>query len=82
MLDAGGLVLLTHLMSAGRLQLFPKRATMKDRTMRVGLRLSEDRELRTRSLALGADAYLTKKECASGRLLGEVAAVLSRRRVG
>ena len=46
MLDAGGLTLLMHLMSAGRLQLFPKRATMKDRTMRVGLRLSEDRELR------------------------------------
>jgi chemotaxis protein histidine kinase CheA len=44
--------------------------------------VSEDRELRTRSLALGADSYLTKKECASGRLLGEVAAVLSRRRVG
>ena len=41
MIDAGGLTLLTHLMSAGRLQLFPKRATMKDRTMRVGLRLSE-----------------------------------------
>jgi chemotaxis protein histidine kinase CheA len=44
--------------------------------------VSEDRELRTRGLALGADAYLTKKDCASGRLLGEVAAVLSRRRAG
>jgi two-component system, chemotaxis family, sensor kinase CheA len=42
----------------------------------------EDRELRARATALGADAYLTKKECASGRLLGEVAAVLSRRRAG
>ena len=29
MLDAGGLVLLTHLMSAGRLQLFAKRASMQ-----------------------------------------------------
>jgi chemotaxis protein histidine kinase CheA len=44
--------------------------------------VSEDRELRARGLALGADAYLTKKDCASGRLLGEVAAVLSRRRAG
>lgn len=42
----------------------------------------EEREVRTRALALGADAYLTKKDCASGRLLGEVAAVLSRRRAG
>src|SRR3954463_6858600 len=48
MLDAGGLTLLMHLMSAGRLQLFDKRASMRDRTMRVGLRLSEDRELRLR----------------------------------
>lgn len=44
--------------------------------------VSEERELRTRALALGADAYLTKKDCASGRLLGELAAVLSRRRAG
>jgi DNA-binding response OmpR family regulator len=44
--------------------------------------VSEERELRARGLALGADAYLTKKDCASGRLLGEVAAVLSRRRTG
>ena len=44
--------------------------------------VSEDRALRSRGLALGADAYLTKKDCASGRLLGEVAAVLSRRRAG
>ena len=43
MLDAGGLTLLMHLMSAGRLQLFNKRATLRDRTARVGLRLSEGR---------------------------------------
>jgi formamidopyrimidine-DNA glycosylase len=58
MLDAGGLVLLTHLMSAGRLQLFPKRATMKDRTMRVGLRLSEDRELRLREFGTKQRAWV------------------------
>lgn len=44
--------------------------------------VSDDREARARARALGVDAYLTKKECASGRLLGEVAAVLSRRRAG
>ena len=58
MLDAGGLTLLTHLMSAGRLQLFPKRATMKDRTMRVGLRLSEDRELRLREFGTKQRAWV------------------------
>ncbi len=58
MIDAGGLVLLTHLMSAGRLQLFPKRATMKDRTMRVGLRLSEDRELRLREFGTRQRAWV------------------------
>ena len=44
--------------------------------------VSDDREARARARGLGVDAYLTKKECASGRLLGEVAAVLSRRRAG
>jgi len=58
MLDAGDLTLLTHLMSAGRLQLFPKRATMKDRTMRVGLRLSEDRELRLREFGTKQRAWV------------------------
>ena len=58
MLDAGGLTLLTHLMSAGRLQLFSKRATMKDRTMRVGLRLSEDRELRLREFGTKQRAWV------------------------
>src|SRR5215217_2053436 len=51
-LDAGGMALLMHLMSAGRLQLFDKRASMRDRTARVGLRLPipthPDRELRLR----------------------------------
>jgi chemotaxis protein histidine kinase CheA len=42
--------------------------------------VSDDRELRARALSLGADSYLTKRDCASGRLLGEVSAVLSRRR--
>src|SRR6185436_9046322 len=41
-----GLVLLIHLMSAGRLQLFDRRAGLRDRTSRVLLRLEGGRELR------------------------------------
>ena len=44
----GPLTLLLHLMSAGRAQLFDKRASRRDRTSRVLLRLPEDRELRVR----------------------------------
>jgi formamidopyrimidine-DNA glycosylase len=58
MLDAGGLTLLMHLMSAGRLQLFDKRATMRDRTMRVGLRLPGDRELRLREFGTRQRAWV------------------------
>ena len=58
MLDAGGLVLLTHLMSAGRLQLFDKRASLRDRTMRVGLRLPGDRELRLREFGTKQRAWV------------------------
>ena len=42
------LTLLLHLMSAGRMQLFDKRASMRDRTSRLLLRLPGDRELRLR----------------------------------
>jgi formamidopyrimidine-DNA glycosylase len=44
----GPLTLLLHLMSAGRAQLFDKRASRRDRTARVLLRLPGDRELRVR----------------------------------
>jgi formamidopyrimidine-DNA glycosylase len=43
-----GLSLLLHLMSAGRLQLYEKRAGPKDRSSRVLIRLDGDRELRIR----------------------------------
>ena len=43
-----GLVLLIHLMSAGRLQLFDRRAGLRDRTSRVLIRLDDGRELRLR----------------------------------
>src|SRR4051794_34746651 len=58
MLDAGGFTLLMHLMSAGRLQLFDKRASMRDRTMRVGLRLPGDRELRLREFGTRQRAWV------------------------
>lgn len=45
---SGGLSLLVHLMSAGRLQVFDKRATLKDRRSRVLIRLTDGRELRLR----------------------------------
>ena len=43
---SGGLDLLVHLMSAGRLQLFEERASLKDRRSRVLIRLADGRELR------------------------------------
>lgn len=44
----GELCLVTHLMSAGRLQVFDKPASLKDRTMRLSIRLADGRELRLR----------------------------------
>jgi formamidopyrimidine-DNA glycosylase len=44
----GDLHLLVHLMSAGRLQLYDSRASMRDRTSRVLVRLADGRELRLR----------------------------------
>src|SRR5579863_9513373 len=42
----GGLSLVVHLMSAGRLQLFDSRASLRDRTSRLLVRLNDGRELR------------------------------------
>src|SRR5947209_6110318 len=44
----GGLSLVVHLMSAGRLQLFDTRASLRDRTSRLLVRLRDGRELRLR----------------------------------
>ena len=44
----GELALLVHLMSAGRLQLFDSRASLRDRTSRLLVRLADGRELRLR----------------------------------
>jgi formamidopyrimidine-DNA glycosylase len=47
-LELGDLALLIHLMSAGRLRLYDKRASLKDRASRVLIRLEDGRELRLR----------------------------------
>ena len=59
----GGLALLIHLMSAGRLQLYDKRAGPRDRTSRLLLRLAEDgdhppRELRLREFGTKQAAWV------------------------
>jgi formamidopyrimidine-DNA glycosylase len=56
--DGEPLTLLTHLMSAGRMQLYAKRASMRDRTSRVLLRMSEDRELRLREFGTKQAAWV------------------------
>jgi formamidopyrimidine-DNA glycosylase len=52
-----GLVLLLHLMSAGRLQLFDRRAGLRDRTSRVLIRLEGGRELRLREFGTKQAAW-------------------------
>ena len=60
-LDGAGsaepLSLLVHLMSAGRLQLFDKRASLRDRTARVLVRLADGRELRLREFGTKQRAW-------------------------
>jgi formamidopyrimidine-DNA glycosylase len=51
------LVLLVHLMSAGRLQLFDNRASLRDRTSRVLIRLDDGRELRLREFGTRQRAW-------------------------
>ena len=52
------LTLLMHLMSAGRMQLFDKRGSLRDRTSRVLLRLPGDRELRLREFGTRQAAWV------------------------
>ena len=51
------LSMLVHLMSAGRLQLFDKRASLRDRTARVLVRLADGRELRLREFGTKQRAW-------------------------
>jgi formamidopyrimidine-DNA glycosylase len=52
------LALLIHLMSAGRLQLFDQRASLRDRTSRFLLRLPDGRELRLREFGTRQRAWV------------------------
>ncbi len=54
----GDLALLIHLMSAGRLQLFDTRASLRDRTSRLLLRLTDGRELRLREFGTKQAAWV------------------------
>ena len=56
--SAGALVLLIHLMSAGRLQLFDTRAGPRDRTSRLLVRLADGRELRLREFGSKQAAWV------------------------
>lgn len=55
--EAGDLTLLVHLMSAGRLQLFDTRASLRDRASRVLVRLEDGRELRLREFGTQQRAW-------------------------
>jgi formamidopyrimidine-DNA glycosylase len=55
--DAGATVLI-HLMSAGRLQLFDARASLRDKTSRLLLRLEDGRELRLREFGTRQRAWV------------------------
>ena len=55
---AGDLHVLIHLMSAGRLQLYDKRASLRDRTSRLLVRLADGRELRLREFGTKQAAWV------------------------
>jgi formamidopyrimidine-DNA glycosylase len=55
--EFGDLALLVHLMSAGRLQLFDKRASLRDKTSRLLVRLDDGRELRLREFGTRQRAW-------------------------
>jgi len=55
---SGELALLVHLMSAGRLQLYDKRAGPRDRTSRLLVRLADGRELRLREFGSKQAAWV------------------------
>ncbi len=55
--EFGDLSLLIHLMSAGRIRVFDKRASPKDRASRILIRLEDDRELRLREFGTKQRAW-------------------------
>ena len=71
----GELRLLVHLMSAGRLQLFNTRASLRDRTSRLLVRLDDGRELRLREFGTRQRAWvkvLTTASLAQDETLAEL----------
>ncbi len=56
-LEGPGLTLLVHLMSAGRLQVFEKRASLRDRASRILVRLDSGAELRLREFGTKQRAW-------------------------
>ena len=54
----GDLAVLVHLMSAGRLQLYDKRASLRDRTSRLLIRTTDGRELRLREFGTKQAAWV------------------------
>ena len=72
-----GLTLLVHLMSAGRLQLFDTRASLRDRTSRLLVRLEDGRELRLREFGTKQRAWvkvLRTEDLAQEEVLAELGA--------
>ena len=57
LLGFGDLTLVVHLMSAGRLQAWDKRASMRDRASRLLIRLDDGRELRLREFGTQQRAW-------------------------
>src|SRR5436309_10078780 len=55
--ELGDLSLLIHLMSAGRLQLFDKHASLRDKRSRLLLRIDDGRELRLREFGTQQRAW-------------------------
>ena len=67
----GELALLVHLMSSGRLQLFEKHGSLRDKTSRLLIRLEEGRELRLREFGTRQSSWV--KLLAADRLEGDEA---------
>jgi formamidopyrimidine-DNA glycosylase len=55
--DFGELAVMVHLMSAGRLQLYDKRASLRDKASRLLIRLADGRELRLREFGTQQRAW-------------------------
>jgi formamidopyrimidine-DNA glycosylase len=71
--DFGHVSLLVHLMSAGRLQLFDDRASLRDKRSRLLIRLADGRELRLREFGTQQRAWA--KLLTPGDLLADEAVV-------